>query len=309
MEAMPRRTSLADTVLPRPHVIPMPHAVRRLCPALLVALLLLPNVLASDGDPLPDSVEQLVCGSPPLASVVQDANGVTPLAGSCVGSDYVSPLFESAPCSTCTQSTLFSAVNQTLTQHVDVQRVPILPVPVPPLGPVNTPPLNEPVGTVDAFKDPLDPEFYCVRAQPSGGATVFECVNLGSVGPLLPDLPPVDLVNVSSQKLGPTPGIGPGSFGSTPPESVPSLGFDLNVGIRWDEGRLSQGLKGSVNAWEPVALLDANAVQWWAQNGDATSLDLQLVIREDGAPTQAILVHVPFAGQAAAALLKTSNGL
>lgn len=273
---------------------------------LLAALLAIPLATAShDPDPLPDGAEALACGFPAVSGALPL---LPPWAGRCTTTDYQTSIFSGAACPECSARTSYATTNQPLTPAEDVAAQPLPPVPVTPMGPVPTPPVDVPVGTVQAQRESATSQRYCVTFTPAGGAPLGQCVDVGPLAGLLPPVPPTPLVNVGSQNVGPTPGVPAGSLGASPPVHVSATSFDLSVSHAWIESRLNQRVgPGLVNLWEPVDADDATAVQWWANNGQLTPLSLSLTVRTDGAPLQTVAVNVPYAGQAAAAALKTAG--
>lgn len=252
---------------------------------------------AADTDPIPDVAEALVCGFPALASVI---NALPSPAGTCVtASDYVSPVFEPTACPDCTSSTVYAIADATLSPAEDVAGIPLPPADIPAQGPYATPPVDQPVGTVVGFRDG---QRYCVSVVPEQGNALGQCADVGPAATFLPPLGPLALVHVEPQSAGPTPEVTAGQLGGTPPAHAPATSLDLTVTARWVETRLNQRLgPGLVNYWEPVDADDPDAVQWWADNGDRTTVDLTLVLKADGAPVQTVTVAMPYVGQAVAA--------
>lgn len=187
-----------------------------------------------------------------------------------------------------------------LTPAQDVQAVALPPTSIPSQGPFNTPPVDQSVGTVLGFSSG---QKYCVSLTPTNGNPVGQCVDVGPLATLIPPIGPTELVHVASVPIGPTPGVSSGQFGATPAGHAPATSFDVTVTTRWVESRLNQRVgPGLVNVWEPVDLDNPAEVQWWANNGDRTTLDLTLVLQTDGAALQTLTVSMPYVGQAAAAL-------
>jgi hypothetical protein len=264
--------------------------------ALLVAL---PLAAANhDGDPLPDQAE-VVCGFPAVANIV---NSLPTVGGRCSGADYVSPIFNPPACPECSSVAFVDVVNVPLTSGADVPGVPLLPVPVPSFGPFQSPPVDQPVGTIQAMSQDGR---YCIFVTPNGSPTLFQCFDLRGQDALIPPIGPVTLVHVDPQTVGPSPGVPEGGLGTTPPVPVPALSMDLNIHYQWVDSKIAQHIgPGLVNVYEPVDLLDANAISWWVNNGDRTTVSLTLTLRADGAPLQTVTVEAPYVGQALAAAVR-----
>ncbi len=276
--------------------------------ALLAPFVVAPTAAADhDGDPLNDAHEPLVCGTPALATLV---NSLPSSAGRCSNGDFVTPLLNPSPCPDCEGATPVSLLDAPLTPSEDVEPQGATLPQVPAQGPSYTPPVDQPIGTVWGYPA-AGTEQYCVRVTPaSPGSVVAACVDVGPLAPLLPPVGPVPLVDVGSQQVGPTEPVGPIPLGPTPGMHVPATSIDVVAAIRWEEDRLNDRVTtDGLRVVEPVDFDHPEASRWWAENGDQTTLHLRVILRADGAPLQSLDAWVPYAGQAAAAVLATADSL
>jgi len=269
---------------------------------IVIATLAPANLSAADTDPLPDPAEAAVCGFPALASVI---NSLPSAVGRCSGADFVTPVLNPPACPECTSTSMGSpSGGWPLTPAQDVAGVPLLPVGVPSQGPFQSPPVNQPAGTLQGA---VSGQRYCITVTPSGSSPLSQCIDIGPAAPFVPPVGPVTLVGVPSQGVGPTPGLPAGGLGSTPPVHVGAASIDWAVSYRWVESHLNQRLgPGLVNVYEPVDLDNANEVSWWANNGNKTTASVSVTLRLDGVPVQTVSVSVPYVGQAIEALNRTT---
>lgn len=283
----------------------MTRPIRTFATLALAATLLAPAASAGhDGDPIHDLIEQIACGFPTFVNLL---NSLPEAVGRCTSTtDLVLAVVSPAPCAECSQSDALSVQDMQLTPGQDVQSVPLPPEDVPAVGPVSTPEVGVPIGTLQAGQAVGNPQRYCVTFTPAnGGSPLFQCVDLGPAGPFVPPVPPTTLLTVDPVTVGPTPAVPEGSLGSTPAQRVPGTSVDIEIGHRWVESRLNQRVgPGLVNVWEPVDLDDAAALQWWAQNGHKTDAFVAITLKADGVPQGTAGAYLPFAGQAIAAASK-----
>ena len=275
---------------------------------LLVAAALAPPV-GADNDPIPDNYEAIVCSFPPVSNALQSA---PPTAGRCQGLDYVNPAFEAASaCPDCESATLLQFGNVSVTPGVNVQAVPLPPEDVDPLGPVQTPPIDQGVATLEGGRKATDPSQYCLTIRPEGGGTPqFACVALDAFAGAVPAFGPVPIVELEGESVGPTPGYEQGEVYTTPAERVKALSFDLALSARWQQERLKQRADTSAaDVWEPVNLLDPAEVQWWNANAQQVSLTAKFTLRADRQAWQTVELVVPYMGQVAGAIRATQQGL
>ncbi len=262
--------------------------------------LLAPFAIADhDGDPFPDNTESVACATPLVATTLPM---LPPVAGRCVGGDYVNPLAQaSGPCSGCSVREVFSQEGIPIAPSHDVESVPLPPQPVPGLGPFQTPPVEQGVATLQGFPDPQDPERYCLQVT-SEESPVPVCVDVGPLGDFMPPFGPVTLVEIDSETVGPTPGVDDGQFGSTPPQRTPALSADLAVSMSWDPSHFNARLTaGDQTLWDPVDFDDPDELLWWFNNPAETGFGIVVTVYQDDEPMAPVGVVVPFVGQAYAA--------
>lgn len=259
-----------------------------------------------DGDPLGDGIEALVCGFPQVASAI---GSLPPSAGRCVdsapptgGDDYVSPVFEPAPCAECSSAVVSDRRDEPLSQARDTAAVPLPPVEVPGVGTPPTPAV--PLGTIEGARQGADE--YCVTFTPEGGSPIRQCADVSAIAAsVMPPIPPTPFV----QSVNPpdTSPISQGALAVVPGQHVPALSYDLTAEVRWVESRLNARLHDAVTYWEPVDLDDPGEIQWWVDNGDKTTLHVRLVVKGDGVAIQTIDAYAPYVGQSIAAELKNAG--
>src|SRR5438552_1762197 len=187
--------------------------------AALLALTSLSSVLAQDPNPTPEVVEQAVCGSTIVSGTINQLPAA--IAGRCpTSSDWVLTEFEPTACASCSNFTISSGTNQSISPSEDVASQPLPPVSFPSEGPFPTPPAQQNVTSIMGVPDASSPGHYCVYAFPNGGQPAFQCANLGPLAPFVAPFGPIALVNVSSTNVGPTPGEPAGGLGNSPAEHV-----------------------------------------------------------------------------------------
>lgn len=282
--------------------------------ALITAVLVVPGVAAThDNDPVPDNAEAILCGSSDVTMALGLLMG---LGGSCTTGDYSHFALQpgAATCDLafqCHQDLVVLPRTQ-LFAGQDVDALPLPPEEVPGQT-VTTPPLDLPVTLV---RDAQDPNLICVVVLP-GQEVERVCVDLGPViGPTIGQALPLEQVPGQSESTDPVP---EGTFGATPAERVPAMSVDFALGVDWADDRLNEQVRtnNAGSYWMPVNVLDPDAVEWWTLNGDATALSLDVTVYLDDvaftgpAPLDVVsfplTVEVPYAGQAVAAMLRTTG--
>lgn len=276
------------------------HARHLIVVATALAMFGLPAVIA-EPDPIPNSAESIICGFPALMNAI---NSLPDSTATCITtSDLQVGAFEPRACPECSSTTQTDVPLTPLNPSHDVESVPLPPEGVPGQGPFPTPPVNVPAGTVAGFFSGSD---YCVALTPQNQPTVSSCTDYGPLNAFLQPFGPIPLLNVPSQSVGPTPGVGEGELGNTPSEHVPAFSFEAESTTNWVESHLKRrSATAGQEIWEPVDLLNASEISWFADNGDKTTLHIHFHLYADGEEFQEVDQHVPYVGQALAALART----
>jgi len=231
----------------------------------------------SDEDPIPDDLEDggVPCG-PPIVDLVLEA--LMGIAGDCDGpTDYKWATFEPEDCPACTTTIAKDLQGVNVTPLVD-------------LPPQSTPPVDQVVTTLKGYY--IVGPTYCLGLE--NVTDPLQCVNTAPIPP--GTLPPLDLpvVWLGSETVDPPP--------------VDNTTMDLRVGYRHIDANMTHRLgPGLVDYYDPVNLTDPGAVEWWARNGNQTSLVLHLTLYQGGAEVQAATVSVPYLGQLLGAAARSAD--